>query len=150
MEVVIVHTDDDGRMANLATFIKADSKREYLHNPLLSSHFDFSSMPQSNGDEKHLQDTFSLSFLIDPKNTTFFQYTGSQDTPPCIEGVEWFVMAQPQWMNNGDMEEYPQSLVGNARVLQRDHGRKVYMGDKVTGQGISYDRPNGATYFVDS
>jgi len=150
MEIDIIHTSDDGEQANLATFIKADAAREYLHNELLASHFDFSMLPQSNGDEKRLLDVFSLSFLIDPKNTTFFHYVGSQDTPPCVEGVKWFVMAQPQWMNPGDMEEYPQSLVGNARTIQPDHGRKVWMGDKVTGQGITYDRPEGAKYFVNS
>merc|ERR1740138_488040 len=119
MEMDIHHTSDDGLMASVAAFIKVDAAREYLHNRDINSHFDFHSLPKNNGDKVELKDTFSLAY---------FAYTGSQDHPPCIEGVQWIVMASPNWMNNGDLSFYPPEVSGNARTLQALHGRTVYMG----------------------
>jgi len=143
MEMDIHHTSDDGLMASVAAFIKVDAAREYLHNRDINSHFDFHSLPKNNGDKVELKDTFSLAFMMNPNNLTYFAYTGSQDHPPCIEGVQWIVMASPNWMNNGDINFYPKSLEGNARVLQPLAGRKVFRGTKVTGNGLSYNKGKG-------
>jgi carbonic anhydrase len=137
MEVDIHCTSDDGLMASVATFIKVDPAREYVHNRIINSHFDFLNMPKSDGDVTPLQDSFGLYFLFPNTNQTHYSYTGSQDHPPCIEGVEWIVMTEPNWMNGGDMSAFPAS--GNARPTQRLHGRKIYVGSKVTGNGFSFD-----------
>lgn len=145
LEMDIHHSSDDGQMASVAVFVKADAPKEFMHNVDINSHFDFHSLPKSEGDTVHLADTFSLSFLMDPKNLTYFSYEGSQDHPPCVEGVQWIVMASPNWMNNGDLSFYPPEVSGNARTLQALHGRTVYMGDgsKVKGNGLSYNTDKG-------
>jgi carbonic anhydrase len=141
MELDIHCTSDDGRMLSVANFFYVDPTREYLHNRDINSHFDFHNLPQSDGDVNHLEDEFSLNFFMNPQNLTYYAYIGSQDHPPCIEGVQWIVMASPKrgFMNNGDIQFYPQDLNGNARVLQPLKGRKVYRGNKVTGVGLSYN-----------
>merc|ERR1712070_32442 len=93
MELDIIHTDDDGRMANVAVLIKANAEKEYLHNQELNSHLNIHALPKSNGDVVNLVDAFSLACLMNNKNLTYFSYIGSQDRPPCIEGVQWIVMA---------------------------------------------------------
>ncbi|WP_254627379.1 carbonic anhydrase family protein [Myxococcus sp. CA040A] len=62
-----------------------------------------------------------------PSNRAFFQYAGSLTTPPCSEGLQWFVMKHPIQMSDaqiGAFERLPH-INPNNRPVQPLNGRTV-------------------------
>ena len=58
---------------------------------------------------------------------TFYRYTGSLTTPPCSEGVRWFVARAANGINTAQRITYQYSvhLIENYRPIQPLHGRVV-------------------------
>jgi carbonic anhydrase len=58
----------------------------------------------------------------------YYRWTGSLTTPPCSEGVEWFVQATPKSVKASQIETYWNHIggyPGNARPTQSLHGRTI-------------------------
>jgi len=65
-----------------------------------------------------------LAASFDP--TTFlpgyrkhYSYVGSLTTPPCTEGVQWIVMAEPVSVSDADIAQFAERIHFNARSVQR-------------------------------
>jgi carbonic anhydrase len=65
-----------------------------------------------------------------PKARTTYRYDGSLTTPPCSEGVKWFVMTTPIALSNEQIRAFTALFHGNARPVQPVNGRAVVT-DKV-------------------
>jgi carbonic anhydrase len=63
---------------------------------------------------------------IVPAKSAYFHYTGSLTTPPCTEGVEWYVVSTPGEVSDAQVARY-QSLFHGAtnRPVQPRGDRKV-------------------------
>jgi carbonic anhydrase len=87
-ELHIVHPNALGELAVVGVLLRIDDAHA---NPL----FDriMSGAPLSPG-EIDLGGDISAKDLL-PKSPSYYTYTGGLTTPPCTEGVLWFVMAQP-------------------------------------------------------
>ncbi|MCX7946152.1 MAG: carbonic anhydrase family protein [Hydrogenophilus sp.] len=60
-----------------------------------------------------------------PRSDGFFRYSGSLTTPPCSEGVRWYVMQEPVMAGEGQLQTMRAILGENARPLQPLYARRV-------------------------
>lgn len=60
----------------------------------------------------------------------FFNYAGSLTTPPCSEGVRWFVLKERITVSHEQVEEFSHFVHGaNARPVQALNDRSIYSND---------------------
>jgi carbonic anhydrase len=118
MEMHLVHRSADGKLAVLAAFLA-----EGEHNPAFEPVWQH--LPQEKGVEVHLEHVEVDVDMLLPEDRTTYRYDGSLTTPPCTEGVRWFVLAQPVDLSPGQIAAFRAVLHGNNRPLQPLNGREV-------------------------
>lgn len=84
MEVHFVHADKDGNLAVIAVMFKPGERNAELEKA-------WEYMPHEAGATHELHDVVDADALL-PHNHTYYRLNGSLTTPPCSEGVNWFVM----------------------------------------------------------
>jgi carbonic anhydrase len=75
---------------------------------------------------KKIEDKFDLSKIIDETSLSFF-YEGSFTTPPCTEGVKWYIMKNPIFISKEQMNTIIKSTIfvkSNARGVQKFNPEK--------------------------
>ena len=60
-----------------------------------------------------------------PSNRTTYRYSGSLTTPPCTEGVNWFLMTTPVQLSSAQIASLTTAINGNNRPVQPVGTRKV-------------------------
>jgi|GEM_PF-260645 len=122
LELHLVHRASDGSLAVLGVFIVSGASNEELDKI-------WKSLPKHAGDSLSVA-SFDLRKLL-PPSLDSMRYSGSLTTPPCSEGVNWTVLAQPislspeqiqAFKNIFSGEEFPH---GNRRPVQPLQGRSV-------------------------
>jgi len=61
-----------------------------------------------------------------PKDMGFYNYEGSLTTPPCTEGVQFYILKSPVDISKQQLAKFPFKL--NARPVQALNGRKIAAG----------------------
>ena len=125
MEMHFVHTNAAGQLAVIAVLIV-----EGMHNAA----FDpiWANLPAQTGKESHLEHvTVDVDAFLPPTRTTY-RYDGSLTTPPCSEGVKWFVMTTPIALSKAQIGAFTALFHGNNRPVQPLNGRPV-LTDEVGG-----------------
>ena len=61
-----------------------------------------------------------------PKDMGFYNYEGSLTTPPCTEGVQFYILKAPVDISKQQLAKFPFKL--NARPVQALNGRKIAAG----------------------
>ncbi len=61
-----------------------------------------------------------------PKELGFYNYEGSLTTPPCTEGVQFYILKTPAELSKQQLAKFPFKL--NARPVQSLNGRKITAG----------------------
>ena len=84
----------------------------------------FAAIPPEAGSSAAIADaTIDLSALLPPDAGAYFHYRGSLTTPPCSEGVHWFVLAKPVRASRDQIAAFRRIFGPNARPLQGRRGR---------------------------
>ena len=71
---------------------------------------------------------------VDPRQllpegaSPMYAYSGSLTTPPCSEGVRWFVLAEPTHASEAQIDSMVARQGRTNRPLQELHGRQVARG----------------------
>lgn len=87
IEAHFVHADAQGNLAVVAVmFVRGAGNRAL--EPL------WARLPAKAGDRRSLSPELAAQELL-PANRDYYRYEGSLTTPPCSEGVRWFVLKQP-------------------------------------------------------
>jgi len=118
MEMHLVHRAADGAMAVVGVLI-----REGTHNTA----FDpiWSRLPDRTGEELHYEHiTVDIDALL-PASHRSFRYDGSLTTPPCTEGVKWFVLTDPIELDRGQVQAFEARVADNSRPIQPGNRRVV-------------------------
>ena len=118
MVVHLVHRDADGNLAVVAVLL-----REGAANPLIATVW--KNLPKREEHEVSPPGvTIDPSQLL-PVDRSYFSYVGSLTTPPCTEGVRWFVLKDPVTVSSSEIGTFTKLYPGNARPLQPVNGREV-------------------------
>lgn len=118
MELHLVHSDENGKLAVIGVMIQEGNE-----NKLLASMWnELPTDKTAKGDsEKHVID---LQALL-PEDETTFQYAGSLTTPPCTEEVQWIVFEQPIEMSKAQIKAFQQIFPDNHRPVQPVNEREI-------------------------
>lgn len=124
MELHIVHESPDGEHLVVGVFMKVGMTNAALFQA-------FQNLPWTVNDEHAPRGALiNVSNLL-PRKTSYFQYRGSLTTPPCTEGVEWYVMRHPVELADAQIAAFQRLpyINPNNRPLQPINGRVIYLRD---------------------
>ncbi|KAJ8905554.1 hypothetical protein NDN08_002061 [Rhodosorus marinus] len=122
VEIHFVHVSSDGGLAVIGVLFKED--RAKLVNPDIKAIFAKKSLASENGDESI---KIRVRSLIKGQKH-FYYYRGSLTTPPCTEGVKWFVGKYSVSIDKRSYDKYWGQIggyPGNTRDTQPLNGRRV-------------------------
>ena len=119
MDVHILHKSADGKLAILAVRLVEDLSSP---NALLATLWPH--LPTTPGATESVTDMVSPAGLL-PADRGYWTYEGSLTTPPCTEGVRWFVYEQPVPLSRGQLRAFAALFKVNTRPLQDPHGRRI-------------------------
>jgi len=118
MVVHLVHSDSEGHLAVVAVLVKKGSA-----NPVIQKLWD--DLPQAEGQEQEPPDVEVNAASLLPQPLGYYTFDGSLTTPPCSEGVTWYVLKAPQEISAGQIETFTKLYPHNARPIQPSNGRAI-------------------------
>jgi len=113
-----VHKDADGKLAVVALLFDAGKANAVLA-PVLEK------MPRQEGPEATFEGTSLDPAKLLPAKRGYYEFEGSLTTPPCSEGVRWFVLKQPATLSQQQLDTFRKLYPRNARPTQPLNGRIV-------------------------
>jgi carbonic anhydrase len=114
----LVHRDTEGKLAVVAVLLRSGRA-----NPLIDTVW--SHLPQQKNSE-HAVDTVNINVAdLLPESRAYYTFTGSLTTPPCTEGVTWFVLRSPQSVSEAQVARFAAVYPMNARPVQPLNGRVI-------------------------
>jgi carbonic anhydrase len=119
MSVQLVHKSADGKLAILAVRLIEDQNRPNAVLAHLWQH-----LPTSAGKTEKITDMVNPGGLL-PAERGYWTYMGSLTTPPCTEGVRWFVLEQEITLSRDQLRAFEGLFKVNTRPMQDPHGRHI-------------------------
>ncbi len=118
MEAHLVHADKDGNLAVVAVMFEM-GRNNALLSPL------WMKMPNKKGDRNALPKPYDVSAML-PSDRDYYRFDGSLTTPPCTEGVSWFVIKQPAIVSKPQIDQFTRVMGhSNNRPVQPLNAREV-------------------------
>lgn len=111
MEMHLVHRNQQGTLAVVGIFIKEGSENQYLSDL-------WNQLPEAVNNHYHPENRCDLTHIL-PNKKEAFHYSGSLTTPPCSEGVEWYVFEEPINMSREQIDHFRKVYHNNNRPIQR-------------------------------
>lgn len=119
MEVDLIHQSADGRLATVAVRL---SEERGAPNAVLAALWEH--LPATAGARAQIGDMIDPAGLL-PADRGYWTYTGSELTPPCAEGVLWFVFENDISISRDQLRAFAALFRMNTRPLQDLHGRRI-------------------------
>ena len=119
MEVQLLHRAADGKLAVLAVRL-----RENLDAPNAVLAALWPHLPQTAGATERVTEMVSAGGLL-PADRGYWTYMGSLPTPPCTEGVRWFVLEQELSLSRDQSRAFAALFRVNTRQSQDAHERRI-------------------------
>ncbi len=118
LETHLVHADKNGNLAVIGLMFK-----EGKSHPVLADLWE--KMPTSAGKKAAVSKLISPMDLV-PSNQEYFRFNGSLTTPPCSEGVRWFVMKSPIEASKAQIAQFRKVMGGDTnRPVQPINARII-------------------------
>lgn len=119
MSIDMVHKSADGKLAILAVRLSED--RDFPNATLATL---WQHLPQTAGTTENITDMVNPAGLL-PGDRGYWTYMGSLTSPPCTEGVRWFVFEQDVSISRPQLRTFTDIFRMNSRPLQDPHGRRI-------------------------
>jgi carbonic anhydrase len=116
--VHLVHRDDEGRLAVVAVLFKRGKENTALE-PVLHN------MPIAAGPQHTVEGTALDPSGLLPARLGYYHFEGSLTTPPCTEGVAWYVLSTPVEASAAQLRLLHTLYSHNARPVQPLNDRAV-------------------------
>lgn len=117
MEVQFVHQNSERSYAMISILIEEGKGLGALEHILKA-------IPDEEDDLSQTIEINPMTFL--PPSKTFFFYEGSLTTPPCSEGIKWYVLSQSIDFSSKQLDTFAHYHRNNVRPVQKLMGRKVW------------------------
>ena len=109
LEAHFVHVDKDGNIAVVAImFIEGEENKELAKI--------WKVMPEKEG--KVPLNIKEIATNLIPEKQHYYRFNGSLTTPPCTEGVRWFVLEKPLTISKAQIEKFQ-------HIMQHPNNRPV-------------------------
>ena len=119
MEMHLVHKAENGQVAVVAVLIKQ------VDTPNKSFALLLDTLPTKANPRTASNRGIDATSLL-PTKHGYFAYEGSFTTPPCTEGVKWFVLQEPIGLSKKQIDAFRKTIDGNNRPIQPRHDRVIY------------------------
>lgn len=118
MELHLVHKNEAGELAVLGLMLNKGTE-----SPLVQQIW--SNLPTEVNAEKEVAGvTLDLKTIL-PTDMSHYHYVGSLTTPPCSEGVQWYVLKTPATVSEAQVVAFAGLFQTNARPVQPLNGREL-------------------------
>jgi carbonic anhydrase len=115
-----VHKDAAGKLAVVAVHFEVGAENAALASV-------FAHLPAKAGTEA-APGGAPLDFAAAlPAAHGYYEFEGSLTTPPCSEGVRWFVLQKHSTVSSGQLAAFKKLYPDNARPLQPVNGRPIHV-----------------------
>lgn len=114
----LVHADADGHLAVVAVLLKKGSQNIFLETI-------WKNIPAQKEKAVDVPGvTVNVKDLL-PANAGYYTFAGSLTTPPCSEGVRWYVLKEQVGLSSGQIAAFAKRYAMNARPIQPLNGREL-------------------------
>ena len=114
-----VHKSKDGKLAVIGVLLN-EGKDSAAIKTL------WANLPPKEGEEFLPPKVMFNPASMLPKEMGFYNYEGSLTTPPCSEGVQFYILKSPMEISKQQLSKFPYKV--NARPVQALNGRKISAG----------------------
>ena len=130
MVIHLVHGDADGHLAVVAVLLTSGSADSTIQKL-------WDNLPKNEGKEETIPGVEINASDLLPQSRGYYTFEGSLTTPPCSEGVTWFVLKTPREISPNQVKTFaklyphntrPTQLL-NERVVSESESRTVKAGD---------------------
>ena len=118
MVVHLVHKNAEGKLAVVAVLMQNGRSNTFMKT--LWEH-----LPKEEGKEEVIANVMINPNELLPAQQGYYTFTGSLTTPPCTEGVTWFVLKTPVEVSGNQVDQFMHFYKNNARPVQPLSGRVV-------------------------
>lgn len=119
MVIHLVHKNKAGQLAVVAVLLKQGAEQNALATI-------WPRLPANAGPEQQYADVkIDANKLLPADKKRYFSFSGSLTTPPCTEGVRWFVMKNPITLSESQFKRFADIYSYNARPVQPIYRRVV-------------------------
>jgi carbonic anhydrase len=119
LDVELIHRSAEGKMAIVEVRFTMDRGDPNATMAGLWEH-----LPTTAGASEKVAGPVNPGGFL-PGDRGYWTYTGSLSTPPCTEGVRWFVMQQELSASREQVRQFSGLFRMSSRPLQDTHGRKI-------------------------
>jgi len=114
----LVHQDSEGHLAVVAILFE-EGKANALVNSL------WSNIPAEKEKAADVPSVSVRAAELLAAGSGYFTYMGSLTTPPCSEGVTWYVLTSHSSVSAQQIATFSKIYPGNARPIQPRNGRSI-------------------------
>ncbi|MGB1226905.1 MAG: carbonic anhydrase [Poseidonibacter sp.] len=117
MEAHLVHSDNAGNLAVVAVMFEVGEDNMVI-NKLLRN------LPENEGEKNQLKSEI-LGYDLLPEIKDYYRFNGSLTTPPCTEGVKWFVLKDTVSISKSQLADFEAVMPTNNRPIQDINSRLI-------------------------
>lgn len=117
MEAHLVHKSQNGKIAVVGVFMKMGKQNDFMQAL-------WKNLPVDKREKTIHSISVNATKLL-PSDHSYYYYLGSLTTPPCSEGVNWFVLENPIEVSAEQISKFISSYSWNSRPTQPLHQRLI-------------------------
>ncbi|MBE0523195.1 MAG: carbonic anhydrase family protein [Methanosarcinales archaeon] len=119
MEMHLVHQSDEGEYAVIGVMMENGSENSAY--TLI-----WENMPAEVGEVETISGVNIDADDLLPEELTYYRFDGSFTTPPCTEGVNWYLMDTPVELSSEQIDAFKEIYSNNYRPVQPLNDREFY------------------------
>jgi carbonic anhydrase len=114
----LVHADASGHLAVVAILMEKGASNTFIDTV-------WANIPKEKEKAVDVPGVSVNAKDLLPANHGYYEFAGSLTTPPCSEGVTWFVLKRPVDLSAGQLGLFARLYPRDARPIQPVNGREI-------------------------
>ena len=118
MVIHLVHKNNEGELAVVGVYYNSGDENNAVKTI-------WENLPEKEGEEKSLAGIKINPEEVLPAARSYYSYTGSLTTPPCTEGVNWFILENQPTVSKAQVNKFISIFPKSTRPVQPLNNRKI-------------------------